>query len=512
MENLKMGPTPVQEWEDETEGEQVKTLEQLYTEDIPCQNNDNPVNKLLDDLLSLVDAQTPQEAAGMRREDVVPAKALPVLISEYAKSLSQKKNWDIIRLNGHFHFYNGKHWVKLDTGAVRNFLGKLAEKIGVNCYTSRHYGFLNALEKQFYETVYITPPIPREDEVLINVCNGTLRVVAGDYHLKPFDKNDLLRYTLDFEYAPKAQAPYFQKYLDRVLPVKEKQQVLAEFLGYAFTRNKVLKLEKALMLYGTGANGKSVFHDVISALIGKENISHVTLQDLTTSVGYSIPILDGKLLNYASEISSKMDTTKFKTLVSGEPIQAREIFGHPFMMEDYARMMFNTNSLPTDIEHNEAFSRRLILVEFDVTIPESERDPHLAGYIIEHELSGVLNWVLDGLDRLLKNKKFTSCPEIDAALMKLKKESDSIRMFLDEKFYVPSNTEKVPRQTLYTEYTMFCNQNGYIPCKGKSFSGRLESHGFKIDRESGGRVVYLSQNTNATSKLSGTSNISSTIK
>jgi putative DNA primase/helicase len=62
---------------------------------------------------------------------------------------------------------------------------------------------------------------------------------------------------LPFEFDETATCPMFQKYLDEVLPEKELQHIVAEFFGYVFTKG--LKMEKALLLYGSGANGKSLF-------------------------------------------------------------------------------------------------------------------------------------------------------------------------------------------------------------------------------------------------------------
>lgn len=55
-----------------------------------------------------------------------------------------------------------------------------------------------------------------------------------------------------------------------------------------------------------------------------------------------------------------------------------------------------------------------MILPFNVTIPEAERDPELAAKIINTELSGIFNWILKGLNRILKNKRFTITPEIEA--------------------------------------------------------------------------------------------------
>ncbi len=178
-------------------------------------------------------------------------------------------------------------------------------------------------------------------------------------------------------------------------------------MGYLFIKPAVLKLEKVLLLYGTGANGKSVFFDVMMALLGGgANVSNASLESITKDKDYTRAMLANKLVNYASEISTKLDPSTFKTLSSGEPISARMIYGPPFTT-NYAKMIFNCNELPKETEQNHGFYRRFLIVPFDVTIPDREQDKELAQRIISSELSGVFNWVLDGLDRLLKNKQFT---------------------------------------------------------------------------------------------------------
>jgi phage/plasmid-associated DNA primase len=62
----------------------------------------------------------------------------------------------------------------------------------------------------------------------------------------------------------------FEKYLDEVLPNRQLQKIIAEYFGYLFVSNRVLKLEKALILYGTGANGKSVIFEVLERAVGRQ--------------------------------------------------------------------------------------------------------------------------------------------------------------------------------------------------------------------------------------------------
>ena len=76
-------------------------------------------------------------------------------------------------------------------------------------------------------------------------------------------------------------------------------------------------------------------------------------------------------------------------------------------MREYGKLMFNCNELPKEVENTNAFFRRFLIIPFDSVIPESEQDPELAAKIIRDELSGVFNWMLEGLGRLLQQRTFT---------------------------------------------------------------------------------------------------------
>ena len=107
------------------------------------------------------------------------------------------------------------------------------------------------------------------------------------------------------------------------------------------------------------------------------------------------------------------------------------LYGKPFTMREYGKLMFNCNELPKEVEQTNAFFRRFLIIPFNQTIPESEQDPELAKKIIASELSGVFNWLLDGLRRLLSQKKFTQSEIVRNQIEAYRRESDSVAMFMD---------------------------------------------------------------------------------
>ena len=326
---------------------------------------------------------------------------------------------------------------------------------------------------------------------LINLQNGTFEISENGQTLREQRREDFLKYQLPFEYDPSARCPLFDKYLQRVLPDTDCRKVLAEYMGYIFTTG--LKLEKAAILYGSGANGKSVFFEVVNALIGPDNICSYSLQNLTKYDSYQRAELSNKLLNYASEINGKLEASIFKQLVSGEPVEARQIYGRPFVMREYGKLMFNCNELPKEVENTNAFFRRFLIIPFDQTKPEKEQDPELAAKIIRDELSGVFNWMLEGLRRLLQQRKFTRSAMIREQVEDFRRESDSVAMFLDEGGYKPDPQSCMLLKDLFYDYRLFCYENGYTPCSLKTLSKRLKNAGYKTERRAPGYTVYIAK-------------------
>jgi putative DNA primase/helicase len=214
---------------------------------------------------------------------------------------------------------------------------------------------------------------------------------------------------------------------------------------------------------------------------------------LTDKTGYYRAEIVNKLLNYASEISKEMNCDLFKKLASGEAFTARSPYGKPFEVRNYAKMIFNANELPKDTEQTNAFFRRFIIIPFNVQIPEAEQDKELHRKIIDSELAGIFNWVLDGLKRLLSNKKFTDCTAIDETLKQYRTESDSVQMFLDENNYQPSSNERMPLKELYQQYRAFCYEDGYRACGKKTFSERIQRLRYEIIKSSDKYVLIEKQ-------------------
>jgi putative DNA primase/helicase len=410
---------------------------------------------------------------------------------DHLLNLCKANQWQLAAQHGRVYVYNGAFWQAVEEGDLEQFLGQALERMGVRFVDAKHFRFREDLTKQFYTSAHLPAPERERETVCINLKNGTLSVGTDGVQLRGFNPEDFLRYQLAFDYDPSATATKWQAYLDDVQPDPEVQRVLAEAAALAFLPSSILKLEKIPVLYGSGSNGKSVFQDTFRAVLGRENVSGHSLKQLTGSENARADLQD-RLINIASEIGGIADSEVFKLLASGEPVSAKILYQDVFTMEDYGRLVCNANKLPAEVENSPAFFRRFLIIPFSVTIDPAKKDTNLSKKIVETELPGVLNWILEGLERLLKQNDFSPCAAADQALQLYRHESDNISLWLEDSSYQVSKAgHEQPAKTLFQEYRDYCKDEGFRAVSSKTFGQRMQAKGFEKHRKSAGFVYFV---------------------
>jgi putative DNA primase/helicase len=431
-------------------------------------------------------------------DDYPKQKHIKVAIIHILIETAKKYNWHIIYDTGFFYIFNGMFWVVLLDSEVKQLLKDAAIKMG---YTEIECRDATVVEKLFQQAIQDGFFDERNytKQSIINLKNGSLVLNEEGVTLKPFDYRDFQTHQLNFAYNPKSINKIFLTYLEQVLPDPNTRNTLQQVAGYLFIKG--LKMEKVFFLFGTGANGKSVFFEVINGLIGSNNISNYSLESLTDDKGYHRAMIKDKIVNYGTDIRlTKIDASMFKTLASGEPIEARLPYREPFIMTDYAKLIFNVNKMDSaNIEHTQGFYRRLLIIPFNNTIPDEQQDRDLHKKILANP-AGILNWIIIGAEQVIKNRNITCSAECENFKQQFLKETDTVAMFEDlhikEELNGSIYFEKV--SDAYKDYRSYCMEAGHKQPLGRNnFSKRMELLGFEKKQKNTGWYLekhYLMKN------------------
>lgn len=404
-----------------------------------------------------------------KKKNISKAEIVTTL-NEIIVELSHECGYQIGTLNEQVSYYNGIYWKTIQVGLLENFISKVATYLGLEDKDAKYYDFIHKAVLSFKFSSYIKQN-REEGRFLLNYTNGTLEIdtTTGEGTLKPHDPKDCLTYVLPCAYKENADAPLFKKFLNRCVPNMEDQYNLQEFCGSLFARE--LRHDKVLYLYGaTGSNGKSTFMRIICNALGNENnvknFGFHQLLDKTGTGETARAALHNKLLNACGDCDPKIsDPELFKNLTAGDPITVRPPYKGEIDLpaNSYARMMLCCNELPSFMKSaGSAEARRFLFIHFDQKISDNEKDVYLVDKISEAELSGVLNWMIEGLRRMIENGgKFTFNPRSNELTTEFLTESNSVLSFLKEYNIIPDtdiNRQRNPKAERYTiEAKLFYN-------------------------------------------------------
>lgn len=397
--------------------------------------------------------------------------------------------------------YNKTCWESISEPDFKHFLVKSLQKMGEDRYTTRNVRFIEKVYTQALFSLY-RPMQEDSGSIKINLLNTTLAIdMKGNVTEEAHKKEDCFFHVLSYDYNPKAGCPGFRRFLDEVLPEKDVQVVLQEFVGCCL--NPGIRLEKVLCCVGSGFNGKSVFFEIILSLLGEDNVCSYNINSLCDDKGYSRAMIKDKLLNYSSDFGGKIFSNGiFKQLASGEPVEARRLYKEPEIVRNYARLAFNCNSMPSSADTSFGFRRRLLIVPFNVKIEKDKADPDLAKKL-KAELPGILVWAIEGLERFIRNgKKLSHSDTLDNLEQAYKEDIDSVVMFLERKGYMPDSRNQTGLNALFNEYRNFCNDNNIRHETRENFKMKLKGEGYAIDdsdRKKGVKVGIASSLPETTS-------------
>ena len=309
----------------------------------------------------------------------------------------------------------------------------------------------------------------------LNEHNGHCNIRSGmldleTLKLKNHHKDFLSTIQLPVNYNPNATCERFLQFLDEIFDGdSERIAIIQEFPGLCLVPDTTF--QKALIMVGEGANGKTTLIQVLEELLGRENICNVALADLGNE--FHRVRLHGKLVNIASEIDPKTleKSDYFKSIVTGDTISAAHKHKPAFDFRPVVRLIFACNRLPRVRDTSHGFYRRLTIIPFERRFEGEDADRHLSKKLLS-ELDGVLLWALRGLKRLYQQGHFTESEVVDEALSEYKRYNNPLMAFIQDSCELDP-TAATSKDTLYSEYRQYSEKYGYSAFSRESFFREL---------------------------------------
>lgn len=402
-----------------------------------------------------------------------------------------RKNW---------YFYNGKTWVLDQEGKVKSLVDEILEKMKQEPvfvsddveeeeaqknlrkhikYSRGSNGKTNML-KESQHLLPIHPETFDKDQHLLNVQNGYIDLKTGE--LNNHDKNKFFTKIASIEYTDKIDCPQWIDFLNQIF---DGNKTLIDYMQRAVGYSLSGSTEEQVMfiLYGNGRNGKSVFLDIITEILGNytTNIQPQTLmvKPQSGSANSDIARLQGARLVTTTEPNDGMrfDEGLVKQVTGGDTVTARFLYGDEFDYDPEFKLWMATNHKPIIRGTDDGIWRRMVIIPFTVQIPEHKVDKNLK-YKLRREMTAILNWAVEGYQEW-KRIGLNEPDVIKQQRGDYRKEMDPVEQFIDD-CCIRRNGERAKGSLLYESYKEWAKDNHQYMMNHIKFGKEMSSKFQKI--------------------------------
>lgn len=313
------------------------------------------------------------------------------------------------------------------------------------------------------------------DKNLINFQNGVWDIERGE--LLPHDSKYLQTLQIPHpvgEYKPFTETRLYDFFKKTNLP-KEDIKMLLKYMAYCLTLDYGLKT--FMILCGQSNTGKSVLIRFFENLVGKQNVSSLSMHEL--NMRFYPSQLYNRLLNSCADNSSLplSSIENLKKITGGDQIMHEKKGKEPFFFVPFCKLIFSFNQLPLQLEEkSNAFYKRMRILFMNTEL--FLNNDYVNDLCSEEGVSEIIPYLL----HLLPVKDIPRTSTSDKYVEALRQDSDSIHAFISKQCELGSGVS-VEKNALYEAYCRFCVDTGRENSKKHSFMRNIRSQGFKESRD-----------------------------
>lgn len=403
-----------------------------------------------------------------------------------------QRDWRYVAAWGKWLMWDGQRWRSEDTLAATDLIRQVCRHASLKASSIRTAAKLAAAS-----TVAGVERLARADRRhagttdewdadvwLLNTPGGVMDLRTG--RLRPHERSD--RMTKITTATPRGQCPQWLAFLNDVTGGdKALQDYLQRMVGYALTGST---REHALFfLYGTGANGKSVFVNTLADILGDyaTNAAMDTFME-TRSDRHPTDMAGLRGARFVAAIETEQGRrwaeSKVKSLTGGDKIAARFMRQDFFEFFPYFKLFVAGNHKPAIRNIDEAMKRRLHLIPFTITVPPEKRDKHLQQKLLA-ERDGILAWALEGCLAWQQQGRLDPPQQVRDATDEYFEAEDALGRWLDERC-VRVATAKSLTAELFSDWKQWADAAGEHVGSQRRFSDLLITRGLEKWRNGAG--------------------------
>jgi putative DNA primase/helicase len=402
------------------------------------------------------------------------------------------RDWRYVAAWGRWLVWDGHRWRTEDTLAATDLTRGVCRhaavhadnpKIAAKLATSGTVGGVERLARADRRHAATTAEWDA-DPWLLNTPGGVVDLKTG--RQRTHDRAD--RMTKITTATPTGVCPIWRQFLVEVTGGDDDLQAyLQRMAGYTLTGSTQ---EHALFfLYGTGANGKSVFVNTLATILGDyaANAPMDTFMETRTD-RHPTDMAGLRGARFVAAIETEQGRrwaeSKVKNLTGGDKISAR------FMRQDFFeffpqfKLVVAGNHKPAIRNIDEAMKRRLHLIPFTVTVPPERRDKHLQQKLLG-ERDGILAWAVQGCLNWQRLGRLDPPQQVLEATEEYFEAEDALGRWLDERCVREANAKSLSAE-LFNDWKQWADAAGEFIGSQKRFSDLLITRGVEKWRNPSG--------------------------
>lgn len=392
-----------------------------------------------------------------------------------------------------FYIYDGTKWTIDDRGSIRKLIDEMIESM-------KNEKIIHSEEipeedaKEFFQKFYkktrgtqskknitdelkhrrpVTPDSFDKDDMLLNVSNGYIDLTSRELYKHDIDK--MFSQKANTDYSEKMQPSVWLDFLNDIFAGdKEVIRYIQKALGYSLTGST--REQVMFILHGKGRNGKSIFVETIAEILGdySNNMQAKSLMvKKNDNVNTDIARLSKARFVTSSEPNEgfRFDEGLIKQITGGDKVTARFLYAEEFEYTPKFKIWVSTNHKPIIRGTDDGIWRRLILIPFEVQIPEEKVDKDLK-YKLLREAPAILNWMTEGAYMWMQEG--LNMPEkLKNAGKTYRTEMDVIEQFIEEKCRRIEGGKAIANE-LYETYKKWADDNNEYKMDKNKFGKKMK--------------------------------------